>query len=306
MFDGADVQEECWPGYAVNFTRVDGTTGYGYCGIGCDGSPPDTVGLLEFDTVTNKVVATHYWPEFGSGDPYSSPDGEFITMSAPKNDRVKILRVGKNGEPSDDNAAFDVFTGFSEGAHRDTLWVRNDQYDLALFGSNDENYLVVAEVRPFRTGQGGSVSAPETITLSDKTESTAVSGRWGSRSMAWADGTDYVMTCAQAGQELYLVNLRTMQVDKTISNVNNTFVIHVHHLGETVEPMKGEDGDNGKDRGRILGIVALAVSIFCLILTFLLLAVVVTKLHKIENFAKETHFGTAHDSAEMKSEKQVA
>jgi len=298
LTEDADVYEDCslWPEYTTNFTRVDGTTGFGYCGIGCDGSPPDTVGLIEFDTVTETVVGTHYWPEFGSGDPYSSPDGQFIVMSSPDGHTVKILMVGENGELSDDDDAADVYTGFSEGSHKDTLWVRGDKYELVLFGSNDENYLVAEDLHNILAG--GEAASPKTITLSDSTESTAVTGRWGSRSMAWAEGTKYVMACAQAAQELYLVDVNSMKVEKTISSVNNTFVIHVKSPDEST---KGKDGDDGKDEGRVFGIIALAISGLCLLLSLLVLAFV---LHKIRTMQPFANTGNKYEHA-MYPDKQV-
>eukprot|EP00630_Chrysocystis_fragilis_P003942 CAMPEP_0197394632 /NCGR_PEP_ID=MMETSP1165-20131217/5634_1 /TAXON_ID=284809 /ORGANISM="Chrysocystis fragilis, Strain CCMP3189" /LENGTH=578 /DNA_ID=CAMNT_0042920355 /DNA_START=13 /DNA_END=1749 /DNA_ORIENTATION=- len=286
--DEAEVYEDCslWPEYIRNFTRVDGTTDWGYCGIACDGSEPDTVGLIEFDTLTGTVVGTHYWPEFGSGDPVSSSDGQFIVMTSPAGDSVKILKVGENGELSNDDDAADVYTGFTDGAHQDTLWILEDKYELVLFSSNDENYLVVEDLHEVLAG--GEAESPKTITLSDATTSTAIADRWYKRSMAWAEGTDKVMVGGAAAEELYIVSLDSMKVEKTIPAVNNTFIIHVKSPDD--ESKKGEDGDDGKDEGRVFGIIALAISAFCLLLTCFVLAFVLRKLRTFQLFAETAEY----------------
>lgn len=54
-----------------------GETGVnGICGSSCEGKPDiDNIGVYEFDTGTETVVATHLMKEGIGGDPYPSPDG---------------------------------------------------------------------------------------------------------------------------------------------------------------------------------------------------------------------------------------
>jgi len=58
----------------------------GVCGSSCEGKKDvDTIGVYEFDTVTDTVVKTHVMEEGFGGDPYPSPDGsEYLQMSTVK------------------------------------------------------------------------------------------------------------------------------------------------------------------------------------------------------------------------------
>ncbi len=48
----------------------------GYCGGSCKSRKGiDTIGVYEFDTVSETVVTTHLMAEGFGGDPYPSPDG---------------------------------------------------------------------------------------------------------------------------------------------------------------------------------------------------------------------------------------
>lgn len=48
----------------------------GVCGSSCEAKTGiDTVGVYEYDTVTDSVVTTHVMKEGFGGDPYPSPDG---------------------------------------------------------------------------------------------------------------------------------------------------------------------------------------------------------------------------------------
>lgn len=76
---------------------------YGVCSGGCEGSPADTLGVVEFDTV-NKVFVDNHNIKEGTGwgaDPMASPDGKWIVLLG--NDggqNVRIMQAGKNGESS--------------------------------------------------------------------------------------------------------------------------------------------------------------------------------------------------------------
>ena len=48
----------------------------GVCGSSCEGiAGVDTVGVYEFDTKSQSVVATHLLEDGIGGDPYPSPNG---------------------------------------------------------------------------------------------------------------------------------------------------------------------------------------------------------------------------------------
>ncbi len=66
----------------------------GVCSGGCEGSVADTIGVVEFDTVSRKFVAEHAYPA-------TSPDGEYILLlpnDGGKN--VRVLKTGDNGAAS--------------------------------------------------------------------------------------------------------------------------------------------------------------------------------------------------------------
>eukprot|EP00632_Arachnochrysis_sp_CCMP2950_P016659 CAMPEP_0185688816 /NCGR_PEP_ID=MMETSP1164-20130828/70_1 /TAXON_ID=1104430 /ORGANISM="Chrysoreinhardia sp, Strain CCMP2950" /LENGTH=597 /DNA_ID=CAMNT_0028355281 /DNA_START=25 /DNA_END=1818 /DNA_ORIENTATION=- len=268
----ADTGAECNAARASDVTLRDGTTALGYCGIACDGSAADTVGLVEFDTVSKTVVATHYWDDFGSGDPVASADGAFVVVESSSNGRVKILAVGDNGVATSDARAADVATGFSPAAHRDTLFVQDGRsYDLVIFGSTVENHVAVAHLDDVRDDAAADVEAA-VVTLSDATASTASSGRLASRSMAWARGTPYVMVCGAGADELYVVDLGAhgRPVDarllRVVANVTNSFVIHVSTPTDDGGVASGKDGDDGDDAKDAYGIAALVLATVALVL----------------------------------------
>ena len=78
-----------------------GQTLPGQCGR-CDGvAGVDTLGVYEFDTVSETFVGNHLMPSGVGGDPFSSPDGKFIVLVGRNGgEKLRFLRTGSNGEPS--------------------------------------------------------------------------------------------------------------------------------------------------------------------------------------------------------------
>ena len=75
----------------------------GVCSGGCEGSPADTIGVAEFDTVNKEFVAQHNI-KAGTGfgaDPVSAPDGKHILLLPNDGGQyIRVLRPGGNGQPS--------------------------------------------------------------------------------------------------------------------------------------------------------------------------------------------------------------
>lgn len=75
----------------------------GTCGNSCEGSAADTIGVVEFDTVSKTFVAEHNIKS-GTGwgaDPVASPDGEHILLLP--NDggqNIRLIKPGANGQAS--------------------------------------------------------------------------------------------------------------------------------------------------------------------------------------------------------------
>ena len=85
-------------GPSASLNLQDGT-----CGAGCEGSLADTIGVVEFDTVSKQIVAEHNIKS-GTGlgaDPVASPDGKYVLLLPNDGGKyVRILSPGKNGEKS--------------------------------------------------------------------------------------------------------------------------------------------------------------------------------------------------------------
>lgn len=75
----------------------------GVCGTACEGSKADTIGVYEFDTVSQSIVGSHNInPAYGFGaNPVSSPNGQYILLFGNDGGKaVKVLKPGANGKKS--------------------------------------------------------------------------------------------------------------------------------------------------------------------------------------------------------------
>lgn len=253
--------------------------------------------------MTGTVVATHYWPEFGSGNPTVSTDADLVITESPFNSAIKILSVGANGVASSDSLAEDVNTGFTPGSHRDTLFIQDEQYDLLALSSVTENYVVIAHLDDVR---GTADIGTAKVSLSYSEESTASSGRRGSRPMAWAAGTSFVMVSGAGANELYIIDIRTGQPSdavllRTIIDAPSSFIIHVH-TEESGAPTDGADGKDGDDAKDVLGIVALIIAIVALFIVLVLAVVVLRANNKKHKETKATCYNEVHAPSPMGSD----
>lgn len=280
----ADTQAECRSS-ATEVTLRDGTQALGYCGISCDGSAADTVGLIEFDTKGLSVVGTHYWPEVGSGNAMASPNADLIVIEPRYTSVVKILAVGENGVLSSDANAADIETGFTPRAHRDTLFIQEGGYDHILLGSIDENYIVIAELDDVREA---GVAETVFVTLTNAEESTASGGRLASRAMAWAPGTSYVMVSGSGADEIYVVDLgkgTNARVVRVVEGVQHRVLIHVK-IEDSTTSSHGKDGDDGKDSKNVYGLIALIIAIVALVVLIALTIYVCKTTREYTKLAK--------------------
>lgn len=75
----------------------------GVCSSGCEGSPADTIGVVEFDTV-NKVIVDNHNIKDGTGwgaDPVASPDGKWIVLLGNDGGQyIRLMQPAGNGESS--------------------------------------------------------------------------------------------------------------------------------------------------------------------------------------------------------------
>lgn len=295
-----DTGEECSES-ASTVTLNDGTEALGHCGISCDGSAADVVGLIEFDTVSETVVDTHYWSDFGSGDPVVSPDGKYVVVQSRFKDAVKLLAASENGVASSDARAEDVDTDFTPNAHRDTLFVQENGFELAVFASVEENYLVVADL---------DTNEQSRVTLTSAAETTASTGRLASRSIAWAGESSSLMVSGSGADEVYVVDLGTgnpqdASLIRTISDVPHSFLIHVDSDDDASNSGEnGKDGKDGKDAKDIFGIIAMIVAILALLIV-IVVSIYITGLVKRELAADRKALMCNGNVNEIKSKSAV-
>lgn len=75
----------------------------GACGSECEGTTADTIGVYEYDTVTDTFIGSFNVKEgtgFGA-DPISSPDGKYVLLLPNDGGQfVRVIKAGANGQQS--------------------------------------------------------------------------------------------------------------------------------------------------------------------------------------------------------------
>lgn len=280
-FDSAD---------APSCGRFGGTTGLdiqtgpsagrndlnGTCGVGCEGSLADTIGVMEFDTVSLTFVANHQ-PLVGYGaTPEASPDGRYVVLFA--NDggqNLRVLRAGSNGEPS--TVAFDVPVNFENvppgrEAISDFAFVNWRNHDILALASGYDNHLAVVDL--------SSTSSTPTVTKILLTSSDSPTGGNGGRMVEWAYGSDYVWVDGSSSEEAYVLALRdggTLTVERAIPNIPSSHMIYVENFAqeanlqlfmelltsdgsEDIAQLAETNGDDSNDDDSLMAVVALVIA----------------------------------------------
>jgi len=235
-FVGADI-EECgrYGSSQVSITTGNfaGQVADGTCGR-CDGvAGVDTLGVYEFDTVTDKLVGNHLMPEGVGGDPFPSPDGKHIVLVGRNGgEKLRILKTGANGELS--KIAFDLELGFTipEGDEADATF--NDfafiqtsrsegdkiNRDMIIVAAGTENKVALVDI-------SSGTPRVTTLVLSSNPENSA---RKSKRQVEWVRGTPYVWIDGTEESEVYVVNVDTKRVVKTIMNQFTTKLLTVENF----------------------------------------------------------------------------
>jgi hypothetical protein len=181
----------------------------GKCGHSCEGSPADSLGVLEWDTKSKEVVGYHLNSLGYAADPYIDPTGKYMIMLANDGGReATIIKAGKNGEPSERLTV--VETGFSEEDGEKGIWdvcfIEQEGYDIALFVSTMANFVVLADMGPLESG--GDITTQKIWLTDDKeAEVTSNHGRGARRNCAWAFGSPYVWVDAGKTEEVHILKL---------------------------------------------------------------------------------------------------
>jgi len=213
-------------------TNVNGTSLNAVCSNKCEGTQADTVGLYEWDTVTEKVVGTHNLAKgYGGSNPHSSSSGEYTMMfGSDGGESLRILKSGLNGEKSTVYADIPVeFTGASDvlvDIIQDFAFIKDDTREIGIFvtGSDSDILLVDLSSQPVKwkklpLNQDGSNSGPgETRTIEWVVGSNIV---WVGG--AGADSTEqYILDVPSA-------NIDDIVVKKTIPDTESTRFMYVEN-----------------------------------------------------------------------------
>lgn len=225
-FEGADALE-CGRYGSGNITlTADGVDMLteGQCGRHCRGGPADTIGILEFDAASEKVVGTHNF--VGSApvyQPFVSPDGKHIVMFGMNGGKtVEILKAGTSGFKSnvedvltldfnttnvDDNNVFDDFA-----------YIQKDDMELFVVSSSSDYKVAIVDMR----SPNKDVSY---IILKDVPYTDRARGR----QVEHVEGTDYVWIGGREQDEAYVVNVATKKLVRTFSEVDARKLVSITH-----------------------------------------------------------------------------
>jgi len=198
--------------------------------MGCEGSPADTIGVLDFDTVTDQTVAQHNILEgtgFGA-TPEASPDGKYIVFfpnDGGKN--IRILKPAGNGYPS--TVAFDLPVNFQNvppgmEAANDFAFVEWKDHNILAITSAQDSHIVLADLDKM----------PPTVhrlQLSSSSEPT------GGSTIEWARGSNYLWVGSNSADQVYIVRLSDdgditkAEVERTVSSAAS-HLVYVENYAE--------------------------------------------------------------------------
>lgn len=200
----------------------------GVCSGNCEGSPADTIGVAEFDTV-NKVFVGEHNIKSGTGfgaDPVTSPDGEHILLLP--NDggqNVRVLKANANGMAS--TFVKDIPVTFKPGEPTkivvsDFAFVKDSIRNILVLGSHTDNEIVLVDFNDNYKMRRLNLSP-------GVEESTGGS----SRKIEWAVGTNYVWVNGGESKEQYIINISggisSARVERTLTGVASGDMMFVNN-----------------------------------------------------------------------------
>lgn len=271
-FEGADALE-CGRGSSSVLIQTGPSASdlqqEGICGSGCEGTPADTIGVIEFDTVGKKIVAEHNInPGTGFGaDPVGSPDGKYVLLLPNDGGQyVRVLTPGQNGMPS--TVLTDIPVNFQGGTPGRTVvsdfaFVNNKNRNILVLGASTDNDIVLVDLNDpnFRTVK---------LSLTEAEESTGGS----SRKLEWAVGTNYVWVNGGESVEVYIIDIPSTIdsafVSNTIMEVTSGDMMFVNNYERMRSSMQVSrlmmaDGATVNSKGVTLGVAGIIIGACALI-----------------------------------------
>merc|ERR1712176_450209 len=244
------------------------------CGRSCEGSEADTIGVMEFDTVSGQFIGSHNSLKGNGVSPLTSPDGKYIVLLPyDGGETVRLLMAGTNGQESE--LLGDAMVGLKTSDP--TYDNSNVITDVAFIQDENRNFLVVAAGSAKNDVVFVDLDDPDfptfKVALSNDSEPTAAAG---GRNIEWARGSDYVWVNAGEVQLMYVLKvgqrIDTAKLVKEIPGIIDGKVVFVHNyvkdasMSATAAALASADDEDGTNplsaASLIISIVALAWAIF--------------------------------------------
>jgi len=232
-FVGADKGEDCGKYGGDNVTVLIGPNAdpnklqSGQCGHRCYGVDGiDILGVFEYDTQTDKKIATWLMKEGKTGTPFPSPSGEYIVLFGRNGGKtIRILKAGANGEKSSVYA--DVELGFNQTGveddqvYNDFAFIEKDGKNMIVLASSTENKISIVDM-------SGSSPTQSVVKFGNETDPSTSAYR-NRRQVEWARGTDYVWVDGRDDEEVYVIDIVKKEVKTTIKGVSTTTIVNVNN-----------------------------------------------------------------------------
>lgn len=208
-FTGADLPA-CGRGGARNVTVETGPNPgdhQGTCGHGCEGSVADTVGVMEFDTVTGNRVANWHMKDGLGADPHPSAYGDHIFLFGNNGGQtVRILKPRTTGSSSQIWADVEIGLNADLAANptakavSDSLVIKDRKHDIVIFSSTLSNEIALVDM-------SGDVPVVAKILLTESETVTSGHGRGAKRNLVWPTGSDFVWIDSSESEEYHIIEL---------------------------------------------------------------------------------------------------
>jgi len=248
----------------------------------------DKLGIYEFDTKSKKIVAQHQFPDGFVSTPFASPEGDYVVIfGIDGGKRCRIIEAGESGQPShiawDLELDFDVTLDpednvFSDFAYIERTTPGGGKINMFMLSSSQENKVAIIDVSSgtpkvdyviFRDGPPG----PPDARLRD-------------RQVEHVDGTPFVWITSRPWNELYVINIETKELVRTITEVNARkllSVVNYEHLrlygairegaissmamstASAASANSGSSSDDDSSSSNALSVAAIALSLVAIV-----------------------------------------
>ena len=205
----------------------------GHCGTACEGSVADTLGVLEYDTASESVVASHLDAQGRGANPYTSPRGDYTILLSNNGSSANILRANANGSPS--TLVGTVALGFGHGGNlaavSDVAFIEDATHNIVIFSATTDNFIVLLDIAAFLNG---GTTTRRIYLQQDLATSSSGHGKGAERHAVWAAGTNYVWINSNELQEIHVIelasdgNIAGARVARTLTGAPSAHLVYVN------------------------------------------------------------------------------